>query len=206
MNRPAKLSDDGLVLTEDQEPRVRTDVARNRARILQAARSAFSEHGAGVPISTIARAAGVGTATLYRHFPSRDELLTAMFDGEIRTRITVLDRAVADPDPWHGFVQSLNTVAEMDIAYPGLGDAIVSRRDSIPIYDDLWEHAMSGLSALAARLRAAGTVRQDFGPADIVVILTALNGITRGGQENSQRQAQRLILHLTRGILVQPEA
>lgn len=180
---------------------VRKDVARNRERIIDAARIVFREHGISAPVATIARIAGVGTATLYRHFPSRDELLTAMFGDQARHRIAVLDDAVADPDPWRGFVRSLETVVEMEMENPGLSEAIVSQRHAIPVYEELRVHAVAALAALAERLRDGGIVGGDFRVADILLILAALKGITdTAGEEDALPRARRFIHHLAHGI------
>ena len=179
---------------------VRKDVARNRARIIDAARIAFRQHGVSAPVATIARIAGVGTATLYRHFPSRDDLLMAMFGDQARHRTSVLDDAVADPDPWRGFVRSLETVVEVEIENPGLSEAIVSQRHAVPLYEELRVHAMAVLDALAARLRDGGIVDEEFRVADILLILAALKGVTDAAGENALPQARRLIHHLAQGI------
>lgn len=181
----------------------RKDAVRNRARIVDAARLAFSQHGADVPVSTIARVAGLGTATLYRHFPSREDLLAAMFGEQIRQRIAILDDAVSDADPWRGFVRALEAVVMLEIDSPGVAQAIADRRSSIPIYEQFRTRAMSNLGILAQRLREDGAVRTDFGADDIVLILVALGAVSvaaRGG--SALTQARRLITHLTDGVRV----
>ena len=181
----------------------RKDAIRNRARILDAARRPFAEHGIHVPVATIARTAGVGAATLYRHFPSRAELLTAMFGEQIRHRIAVLEDAVGDADPWRGFVRALEAVVLLEIDSPGIAQAIAEHRSSIPVYEEFRARAMAGLSDLAARLRQAGTVREDFGPDDIMLILVALGAVTSAARtDTALGSAQRLIEHLADGIRI----
>lgn len=180
--------------------KVRKDAAQNRTRIIDAARIAFRDHGPAAPVTTIARIAGVGTATLYRHFPSRDDLLMAMFGDEARHRITVLKDAVADQDPWRGFVTALETVVEMEIEIPGLSDAIVTQSHAIPVYEELRAHAIGDLTTLVVRLRDGRIVRPEFGVADALLILAALKGITDTHGDDARAHARRLIQLLAHGI------
>ena len=181
----------------------RKDATRNQTGILDAARQAIAEHGADVPVSTIARIAGLGTATLYRHFPTREDLLAATFGEQIRHRIAILDDAVSDADPWRGFIRSLEAVVMLEIESPGLAQAIADRRSSIPIYEQFRTRAMADLGTLARRLREDGTVRPDFGPDDIVLILVALGAVSIAAREGTALpQARRLISHLTDGVRI----
>ncbi len=85
------------------ETPLRRDAARNRDRLLEAARTAFAEVGIDVPLEEIARRAGVGIATLYRRFPSREALLGAVAVEVVAEYAAVAEAALAEPDPWRGF-------------------------------------------------------------------------------------------------------
>jgi AcrR family transcriptional regulator len=82
---------------------LRSDARDNRELILDAARRIFAAEGLDVPMREIARRAGVGPATLYRRFPTKEKLITEAFTGQIRTCHAIVDEGLADPDPWHGF-------------------------------------------------------------------------------------------------------
>jgi AcrR family transcriptional regulator len=156
-----------------------------------------------VAISTIARIAGVGTATLYRHFPTREDLLAAMFGEQIRHRIAILDAAVSDADPRRGFIRSLEAVVLLEIESPGIAQAIADRRSSIPVYEQFRTRAMRDLGILAQRLRDEDIVRKDFGPDDIVLMLVALGAVSVAAHTGTALpQARRLIKHLTEGVLI----
>lgn len=86
----ATVSADGL----------RADARRNRERVIRAAAEAFAMHGIDVPMATIARRAGLGTATLYRRFPARDDLVREVFADQVTACIDVVERARVDPAPW----------------------------------------------------------------------------------------------------------
>lgn len=179
----------------------RKDALRNRSRIIESAREAFAQHGPRVPFSTIARIAGLGTATLYRHFPSREELLAAMYGEQIHRRIAVLDQAVLDEDPWRGFVRSLEEVVLLELETPGITQAIADHRDSVPWYEQFRARALADLEILAQRLRDREIVRPDFGQEDVLLILVALGAVTVSAREGtSLHHARRLIDLLTSGL------
>ena len=78
---------------------LRADAERNRERILAAARDVFAERGLDAPLESIARRAGVGQATLYRRFATRQDLLVAAFGPRLAAYTEAIDRALKDPDP-----------------------------------------------------------------------------------------------------------
>ncbi len=92
---------------------LRSDARDNRARILDAARTVFGEEGLGAPMREVARRAGVGPATLYRHFPAKRDLLTETFAEQRRVCRTAVRDALADPDPWHGFRTVIERICEL---------------------------------------------------------------------------------------------
>src|ERR1700712_1330894 len=85
------------------ERTLRADAERNRRRLIEAAREVFAEHGLDASTNQIARRAGVGVATLFRRFPTRDDLITATFADKMHAYAQAIDAALADPDPWQGF-------------------------------------------------------------------------------------------------------
>src|SRR4051794_13301478 len=82
---------------------LRVDAVRNRERIVEVARELFAERGLDVPMAAIARRSGVGVATLYRRFPTKEALLTEVFADEFIACLSIVDKVLEDPDPWHGF-------------------------------------------------------------------------------------------------------
>jgi len=96
----------------------RRDAVRNHARLLAAARELFISDGFDVPAAAIARRAQVGTATLYRHFPARSDLVDAVFGAEVRHCLALLEEAVSADVPWDGLARTLEAVAELESAAP----------------------------------------------------------------------------------------
>ena len=89
--------------TVDLPHNLRSDALDNRERILDAPRAAFVAEGLNVPVREIARRAGVGPVTLYRHFPTKQLLATAAFTDQLYACRAIVDEGLADPDPWHSF-------------------------------------------------------------------------------------------------------
>src|SRR5215217_3258207 len=95
------------------EPRaLRADAERNRRRILDAARRVFAEDGLGVGVDAVARAAGVGVGTLYRRFPTKQDLLAAVIEDGVVRLADALEQIEALDDPWAAFEACARAFAE----------------------------------------------------------------------------------------------
>src|SRR5438874_302222 len=92
---------------------LRADARRNRQRILAAARSVFAEQGLDAPLAEVAGRAGVGIATLYRRFPTREDLIVASFEQKMDAYVNAVDEALQAPDAWSGFQGCLERVCAM---------------------------------------------------------------------------------------------
>lgn len=105
---------------------LRADARRNREHILAAAREIFAEHGIDAPMTTVARRAGVGAATLYRHFPTRNDLARAAFAEQMSSCARALTQAATDPDPWHAFAYLVETVCRLQREERGFPSAFIA--------------------------------------------------------------------------------
>src|SRR4051794_4136234 len=106
--------------------RLRADAERNRTALLAAARVVFGEHGLEASLDEIARRAGVGNATLYRRFPTRRDLIAAVFAGRMSEYVELADEALRNPDPWQAFVGYLTRVCEVQATDRGLSELLVT--------------------------------------------------------------------------------
>ncbi len=152
---------------------MRGDAARNRARVLDAARAAFAEDGAEVQMEQIARRAGVGVGTLYRNFPTKQALIAELAQRWMDERIEIADQALAMPDPAEAFGWFVRRTAEDMAGDSGLchmfNDFPAPGGCEIP--DLLVERT----EVLLARARQAGAVRGDLGVSDFQAILGGLS-------------------------------
>ena len=146
---------------------LRADAARNREKVLRAAREAFAESGYGVPLDEIAARAGVGPGTVYRHFPAKE----ALFEAVVTARITDLvndARARADAaDPGEAFFGFLTRLAAESAAKRDLPDAI-------SIAGSLREDLFAALDLLLRRAQRAGAVRAEVRTSDLIVLLKGM--------------------------------
>jgi AcrR family transcriptional regulator len=172
----------------------RADAQRNRQRLLDAARAVFDEQGTGAPLDDIARRAGVGNATMYRHFANRRELALAVYADEVDALCARGDALLDADSPadalytWLlAFVSHVATrreLAVLDADQPGTD---VSARYA------QWHEAMHRTAtALVDRARAAGAVRADVDPGDL---LRLTSGIALTGAD--PHRLLRLVRHGT---------
>jgi AcrR family transcriptional regulator len=106
--------------------RPRADGERNRVRLIAAAKGAFAEKGAAVSLEHIAREADVSIATLYRHFPTRDELIAAVYQKEVTALIEAADQLMTEREPAAALREWLMVLVEFVDAPPGRGVARAS--------------------------------------------------------------------------------
>ncbi|MGH9248766.1 MAG: TetR/AcrR family transcriptional regulator [Acidimicrobiales bacterium] len=156
---------------------LRTDAERNRVRILAAAREAFAEHGLQVSMNDVARRADVGVATLYRRFPTREDLITAVFADRMTAYADAVGRALAEPDPWHGFCSYVETVCAMQAADRGFTHVLTLTFPSAKEFEAERDRGYHAFVQLADRAMNAGRLRADFVAEDLVMLLMANAGV-----------------------------
>ncbi|MCB5908898.1 TetR/AcrR family transcriptional regulator [Streptomyces pinistramenti] len=158
---------------------LRSDALDNRERILDAARALFSADGLDVPMREIARRAGVGPATLYRRFPTKQVLVAEAFADLLRACRAIVDEGCADPDPWRGFCLVIEKICELHARDRGFTEAFMS---TFPGALDVAGRAytLRSVAGLARRAKDAGHLRSDFVLDDLILILMANKGIHTG--------------------------
>jgi AcrR family transcriptional regulator len=158
---------------------LRADAARNRARVLEVAYDTFAADGLAVPIDEIARRAGVGAGTVYRHFPTKEDLFRAVVEDRIRG-IVASGRALLDGaapgEALFSFLRSM--VLQWGATDRGLSEALAGV--GIDVNAAIPEAESDFLDMLGALLRAAqdaGTVRRDVDVADVKALLVGLQAM-----------------------------
>ncbi|MDT0446702.1 TetR/AcrR family transcriptional regulator [Streptomyces johnsoniae] len=158
-------------MTQSRNGHVRADARRNRAAIVTAARAAVEELGDEVPLEQIARRAQVNARTLFRHFPTRDDLLAAVLEDYFAERVEpVLLRAAADPDPHRALVTVLTETTAAVVEHPGML-ALISGGTRAA---DIMTRHLRPLAGILSRARQAGVVRADLTPDDFPCLVTML--------------------------------
>jgi AcrR family transcriptional regulator len=146
---------------------LRADAARNREKVLGAARDAFAESGYGVPLDEIAVRAGVGPGTVYRHFPTKEALFEAVVAARLRDLVNDARARADSSDPGGAFFGFLARVAAESAAKRDLPDAI-------SVAGSLRDELNAALELLLQRAQRAGAVRADVRTPDLIVLLKGL--------------------------------
>lgn len=179
---------------------LRADAARNRAAIVEAARQVFAEQGLDAPLDEIAQRAGTGNATLYRRFPTREDLVSAVFAERMAEHLAAVEAGLADPDAWNGFASYMRTVAAMQSRDRGIADLVTMDGPAVPYIERLRAEAFDGLVRLVERARCAGALRADFTTEDVVVFLMANAGLVERAHGVTAQASARLVHVLLDGL------
>jgi AcrR family transcriptional regulator len=178
---------------------LRADARRNRDRLLEVAVRAFSQDGPEVTLDSIAREAGVGIGTLYRHFPTREALVEAAYRSELARLCDAVPGLLAAHPPDVALRTWMDRFVDYLATKRGMADAL---RAVIASGGNPYEQSRGALTgavtALLAAGAAAGLTRDDIAPADV---LASLSGVSLSAGDPSQRsQAGRLLDLLMDGL------
>lgn len=152
----------------------RRDARRNRELLTEAAREVFREQGLEAPLDVIARRAGVGNATLYRHFPTRVALVDAVFHEPLADTMTAGEEARRAADAWAGLTAYLDAVFTVLASDRGTNDLMTTPLRGVEALEAVHAHNRRTLELLLERGREQGTVRPDLTPEDVLFALAAL--------------------------------
>ena len=180
---------------------MRADARRNYDRILAAASDAIAKHGAEASLEEIARRAGVGSATLHRHFPSRQALLEAVFHDRVEALCARARELAGAAEPGSALVGWLRAVGAYAAATRGLAASLLPGvRDGAPPDSDTCYAMLSDAGGeLLHRAQVAGAVRPDVHITDLLTLVNAISLVTEQGTGGTA-EADRLLTFATDGI------
>ncbi|MDL4818415.1 TetR/AcrR family transcriptional regulator [Actinomadura opuntiae] len=164
-------------MTDHLPQAVRSDARDNRARILDAARAVFGDEGLSAPMREVARHAGVGPATLYRHFPTKQALIAETFAEQRRACQAAVRDALADADAWHGFQTLIERICELHAHSRGFADAFMTAFPEAMDFAADREQTLRAVGELARRAQRTGRLRPGFVVDDLVLMLMAHRGL-----------------------------
>ncbi|WP_433918122.1 TetR/AcrR family transcriptional regulator [Streptomyces canus] len=162
------MADDSTV------PVRRRDARRNRELLVEAAHEVFTEQGLEAPLDVIARRAGVGNATLYRHFPSRAALVDAAFRDPLAGTMAAGEQARAAADPWEGLVGYTEAVFAVLATDRGTNDLMTTHLEGVESLQAVHAHNRATMEVLLRRGREEGSIRADVTTEDVLFALAAL--------------------------------
>jgi AcrR family transcriptional regulator len=180
---------------------MRADARRNHGRLVEQARAAFAEFGVGASLDEIARRAGVASGTLYRHFPTRLDLVEAVLAGQIAELADLGRGLLTAEDEFGALATWLRAALTHALTYRGLSAAMMNSaldRASDPVaawHAELFEVG----AALLARARRSGAVAADAGEADVLKMVGAIAWAAQDSPDSSA-QADRLLALLMNGL------
>lgn len=182
---------------------LRTDAARNHARILAVAEDVFARKGLAATMDDVAAAAGVGVGTVYRRFGSKDGLIAALFGNRLDEFSGVVAEAVGRPSAWDGLSWLLREYVETQARSRALKELFSSVPESAT--EILRERVVPALADLVARAKAEGAVRDDFAATDIPVLTHTISGIAHDLPGQGLDLARRHLELLLKGIAATPD-
>lgn len=179
----------------DKARPMRADAARNRARVLQVAYDTFAAEGLSVPIDEIARRAGVGAGTVYRHFPTKESLFQAIVADRVRRLCDRAAELAAAADPGEAFFAFLAEMIEEGARDQGLVEALAGIGfDIAEAEPDAEQRFMDALRTLLVRAQQASAVRADVDVKDVKTLLVGCQAMQRyGGEDHLSRRVLAVV-------------
>jgi AcrR family transcriptional regulator len=148
---------------------LRADAQRNLERVLDAATEAFAASGPDVSVHEIAERAGVGPATVFRRFPTKDDLMLAVIERRVEEVGAIFKEELKADDPGEAFFRAMRRIADLHLAAPGLHECLAHCGDK----PGAAELAPLG-EKLIARAQKAGAIRRDVKPGDVSTLMTSV--------------------------------
>ena len=180
----------------------RADAQRNRERILNFAKQAFTQHGVNMSLDDVARQAGVGAGTLYRHFPTRDSLLEAVYRTEVE-KLAAAEKQLSDTMPpiealrgW--MLLFVDYIATKQIIAPAL-NTLVGKPSKL--FDASGTLIKTAIHALVSRAIESGDIRADLDPLDLLRALVGVSNVASG--PDWSQSAKRLVQILIAGSRIE---
>jgi len=147
----------------------RADAVRNRERVLEAAKVVFSAGGAEASLEAVARAAGVGIGTLYRHFPTREALFEAVYRREVQQLADLAEQLKQDAKPIDALRQWMRSIVKFVATKKGMSAALTLAVDkNSKLFSSSADRLARTVGGLLDRAIAAGEIRDDISPEDLL--------------------------------------
>jgi AcrR family transcriptional regulator len=183
---------------ESAQRKPRTDALRNRERILEAAKAAFTRHGADASLDDIAKQAGVGAGTLYRHFPTRDALIEAVYRSEVEKLAGAAHEFAAKMVP----IDALRAWLLLFVDYIAAKHIIAPALNSVAggptrLYEGSRSLVQGAIEELVKRAKKSGDLRRNVDASDLLRAVIGVSYVSGGG--DWQQSAKRLVEILIAG-------
>ena len=190
-------------MADEDEPatvrKPRADAERNRARLLETAKAVFAEKGSAASLDEIARIAGVGAGTLYRHFPARDALVAAVYRNETEQLVAAANRLAETHPPVIALREWLLLFVDYMATKHGMHEVLNSIvGGASDLYSASTAQVKQAIAKLVDRALASGDIRLDLDPLDLLRALAGVANIGLG--PGGERAAKNLVDILIAGV------
>jgi AcrR family transcriptional regulator len=184
---------------------LRKDAARNRERILEAARDLFQARGLSASLNDIAHHAGVGVGTVYRRFPDKNRLIDDLFEQRLQELVGFVETAAADPDPWRGITVFLEQALELQASDRGLMELITGMPDGLERVARIRDRLFPLGSEVVRRAHASGQLRDDIEAQDLPVIQLMVTTLIDAARDVDPDLWRRYLKIILRGMSAQAD-
>jgi AcrR family transcriptional regulator len=185
-----------------RERPLRADAERNRQAILCAAGRVFAKEGTAVTLEHIAEVAGVGVGTIYRRFPTIEDLVAAVLEAKMTSYADRTEQAAeqAVSRPWEAFRDYVVFMLEQQATDLAFSEVIVDPKAATELFRSETGRALDASIQLIDRVKAAGAIREDFDHSDLYLLLNANAGLIRAAGRTAPQASKRLGQYLLQAI------
>jgi AcrR family transcriptional regulator len=181
-------------------PTLRADAARNLELILEAAEGAFAEKGHEACVADIAARAGVGQATIFRRFETKDDLIAAVFERKIQQLLDAAESAQRKRRAWDGLMEFMAVATELHRRDRGFFQSMAEQLMKSERIAELKNQMKDALTDLVAKAKAEGDLREDLSPEDVFAFCSAAAQAASMGTDQGTRASKRYLAVITDGM------
>ncbi|KIA63889.1 TetR/AcrR family transcriptional regulator [Nocardia vulneris] len=181
--------------------RLRADAARNQQRIIAAARELFADHGLEITLDDVAERAGVGVGTVYRRFANKKDLITEVFEQNLREFAEAADAAYRHTDPWFGLVEFFEYACRHMAVNRGFSSVMLElEEDNIDRFVVVRDRIKPTVTAIVDRAREAGVLAPGVEPSDFFALIHMVDGIAEFSRSVNPDVWQRYMAIALNGV------
>jgi AcrR family transcriptional regulator len=185
----------------DEGPPLRRDARDNLAKLRAAATEVFLENGLGAPLETVAKRAGVSIGTLYNRFGSREALIDAVMVGLAAARLDdAVEQARTIQDPWDRFASFVGQLTQLQASCPVLSDVFARKYPGAHELAAVCDRTMEHAAQFIADAQRNESLRSDFGPPDLFLLLTSNAAIVAATEQVDPQAWRRHVSFFLDGI------
>ncbi|MEU4596235.1 TetR/AcrR family transcriptional regulator [Nocardia sp. NPDC023988] len=179
-------------------PRKRADAERNERTLLDAAAATFVASGVDAPVREIAAAAGVGVGTIYRHFPTRADLIVAVYRHQVEACAEAAPQLLASTEPYDALTRWIDLFTDFLVTKHGLAAALQSDDPTFQaLHANFLDRLLPACGELLDAAAAAGEIRTDIDP---YLLLRGIGNVCIGAESDQRYDARRVIELIVAGL------